>query len=436
MYLKRNIESQLINWIKRDDKKPLVILGTRQCGKSTTTLKITKEYYKNVYYVNFMRLSNNPLFQEFKTDPTLENLILFLERSNNQEIVIDKDSVIVIDELQECLGFYTQLKFINEDNMFKNIICLGSYLSMKVFTDKITVPVGQVHTINMYTLSFDEFLMNASEVAFKNLVKASNSNKIDDSTHNYLCEWFYKYIVVGGFPEAVKVFLQNNENYDLAKEVNEDIYNKYYADIGKYLEGNDKLKAMDVFENAISFSSRESNTFTLSTIKTSARYRDYEYAIQLLVKSHICYKIDNCQNLNYPLKPKDGSSKFKIYLCDIGLISCKHQLTIDNIKTPKFNNIKGHIMENYVISELIKNNKKPYYYTYYINTNGYELDCVYEDNLEVNVLEIKSGKNIKSKSLDLVKEKKDISLKTVSLLNELNDKYIPLYLFSYMTNHQ
>ncbi len=430
MYLKRNIDIKITNWIKKNTKKPLTIFGTRQSGKTTSVLEITKQNYKNVYYINLLYYKNDAAFDYFKSNPTFENLIRFLETIYNKQIELTKESVIIVDELQECIHFYTELKRINETIDFHNIICLGSYLGTKIFTDNVFVPVGQVESLDMYTMGFDEFLMNCYPTCYERILKAYKDKKISDLDHEIFKKAFEDYLIIGGFPEVVCKFIENNNQitFDVL-EINKNINNEYFRDLSKYIDDSEKVKVELVYNNALLFAGKENNTFTLSTIKTNARYRDYEYAIQLLIKSNICYKIDNCKNLEFPIVKRDSSEKFKIYLCDIGLISGFYNLNQLNISQENFNNIKGNMIENYIISELKRYGYNPYYYTFKEKTNVYELDCVYTKDLVVNVLEIKSGKNKKSSSYNKIKESSNINKSITSLNNSFENNNTPLYMF-------
>ncbi len=438
MYLIRSIEKDIKKWIQRtDDKKPLVIFGTRQCGKTTTVNHIAKQNFKKVYYINFLEDKDRPSFQAFIREPKFDILISYLEKKYEETIVLDNDTVIIVDELQQVMDFYTELKFVNENQTFKNIICTGSYLSMEIFANKVSVPVGQIWSLNMYTLSFEEFLMNVSPFNYEKLVKSFTTKQINQIDHETFTELFQHYLVVGGFPEAVVSFINNKNSFQSASEVNKVILDKYSKDIEKYLDPQSVTKAKKVFENAIRFMGKENNTFTLSTIKTDARYRDYEYVIYLLVNSFVCYKVDNCKNLQFPLCTSDSSSKFKIYVCDIGLVSAFYNLDNSNIETQGFNNIKGNMIEGYIISELQRNNIQPYYHRFYEGKNSYELDCVYQDSdLITKVVEIKSGKNKSSQSLNKVKDNKNINIKLTSIDNKLDDYNTPLYMFGYMISHK
>ncbi len=437
MYLKRTIEKDIEKWIENDGKKPLVILGTRQCGKSTTIKTVATKHYKKVYYISFMEEYKKESFKAFKKVPKFDVLMKYLENLYNEVITLDQDTLIIIDEFQECLEFYTELKYINERLNFKNIVCLGSFLTMKVFSSGVSVPVGQIDTLRMYTLSFEEFLMNINEFVYKKYIECYQNRNIDEVSHQEFLKYFKMYQIIGGFPEAIKEFMNNNESYVAARKINASILDKYESDVTRYLDKKELVKAKSILKNSILFMGKEKNTFTLSTIKTDARYRDYEYVLLLLVKSFICYKVDNCQNLIFPLRPRDVSSKFKIYLCDMGLVSACYLIDQFNIDLEQFNNIKGNMMEGYIISEFYRNDLEPYYHSFNIGSNTYELDCVYQDEeLIPKVVEIKSGINKSSKSLNKVKENKHIKVRLASFDSKFDDFNIPVYMFGYMLSHR
>ncbi len=433
MYLKRSIDSTILEWMDNSAKKPLVITGTRQCGKTTTIKQLAQQRYKNIYYINLMTELKSSLVSEFKNNPTYENLIILLNKKYPQKdqapIVLNNDAIIIIDEFQECLEFYTQLKYINEESEFKNIVCLGSYLSVKVFTDKVSYPVGQIETINMFTLSFEEFLINTNQALYEKLLTGYNNKSIDNFSHNLLLEALNEYILVGGFPEAISEYVNHNKDWSKTAKINRGIYESYYSDLSKHLQSADLVKVYEVYNNALTFCSKENNTFTLSTIKTNARYRDYEFIIMLLVSSKVCYKVDNCKNLIPPLIKRDSSSKFKIYFADISLLSTHFELTPLNINSTDYQLVKGNIIENLICMELIRKNINVFYHTFLKGTNQYELDFVYQQELKTHVVEVKSGKNKKSTSLNQIKTNDNIQYITTSINNEISETHVPLYMF-------
>ncbi len=437
MYLKRKVDGIIDKWSQNKDKKPLVVLGPRQCGKTTAVIEASKRLYKKSHYINFMEEKAHPRFEKFSSYPTLENLIEVLKSKFQEEIILDNDTLLVIDEFQEVMPFYTQLKFINENSKFKNIICLGSYLTVKVFSSNTPIPVGQIEIINMHTLSFEEFLMNINGAIYNSLKECYENKVISEIQHSIFSEYFMKYLIIGGFPNAIKTFIENNESYTKAAEVNKNILATYETDISKFMEPKEIARARSVFIHSLDFMGKENNTFTLSTIKTNARYREYEYAILLLMKSHMVNKVDNCNNLTFPITAMDTSNKFKIYPCDIGLISAYYSLENITIDNEGFKRIKGSMIESYIISECIRNNINPYYHTFIVNKNWYEIDLVYHDKeLKVNLVEIKSGRNTKSPSLKMLKDTPNSCTRITSLTNKFDDTNIPLYMFGYMLSHK
>ncbi len=437
MYLKRKVDKSLDEWSQNNDKKPLVILGPRQCGKTTTVLEAGKRLYQKTYYINFMEEKVFSRFAKFSQYPSFDNLIEVLKNKYNEDIVLDNQTLLILDEFQEVLPFYTQLKFINENNSFKNIICLGSYLTVKIFSSQVSVPVGQIETIHMHTLSFEEFLMNINIGIYHSLQECYEKRNISELLHSIFIEYFMKYLIIGGFPAAIRAFIDNHENYNEAAKVNKSILENYEADISRFMEPKEIARARLVFIHSIDFMGRENNTFTLSTIKTNARYREYEYAILLLVQAHMVNKVDNCNNLTFPLNSMDTSNKFKIYPCDIGLIAAYYSLDSLTFASEGFQRVKGSMIESYIMSECIRNGIHPYYHTFVDNKNWYEIDLVFHDrNLKVNIVEIKSGRNTKSPSLAKIKEISNSCTCITSLTNKFDDHHIPLYMYGYMLSQQ
>ncbi len=279
--------------------------------------------------------------------------------------------------------------------------------------------------------------MNLNPALYQILETTYQTKEIDKMHHSFFSEAFKQYLVIGGYPKPIVEYLEHEQNFLYAAKANEIIFDNYEGDIAKFVGNENIAKVRDIFLNTFIFMGKESNTFTLSSIKTSARYRDYELAMLLLIKSHIINKVDNCKNLVFPICPMDKSNKFKIYPCDISLVSAYYKINMSNIESEGFKNIKGNMIETYIISECIRNDIQPYYHTFRVKDNAYELDLVYHDeDLKVNIVEIKSGKHKKSNSLNKVKDNTNSNIITTSLNPELNETHIPLYMFGYKLAHK
>ncbi len=208
MYLRRNIDIKFKEWINNPSKKPLVVAGSRQCGKTTTVLKVANEHFKHVYYIDFLERANIKYVESLKSDPSIDNLKRII-MSIYANATFDKDSVVIIDEVQEVLDFYPELKTINQSHKDINLIVLGSYLGTKIFTNNISIPVGQTNKIEMHSLGFDEFLMNVNSSLYDQLINSFHHKQIKSQLHLDLIDALNAYLITGGFPETVCAFIKN-----------------------------------------------------------------------------------------------------------------------------------------------------------------------------------------------------------------------------------
>ncbi len=429
MYLTRKIESQIIKWIGKQEKKPLVICGSRQCGKTTTVKEITNRYYKNVYYINLAASTNAKYVEQLKQEPSLEQLLNIVGDIYHNP-VFNNESVLIIDEIQEVMPLYSELKTFNETRKDINLIVMGSYLGMKVFTDDIFIPVGQTMQLEMFSMSFDEYLLNANQSLYNTLLEQYLNKNIKPSTHAMVLKHFNNYLITGGFPEVVKTFIANNMNFnDDIYELRSAILDSYENDIYRYLNDSDKVRAANIFNHALKTMGLENNNFALSVMNKCARFKEYEFVISLLEKAHICFKVDNSENIHYPLSPKDRVNKFKLYFNDISLISSSNNLKREHIDSKDYDLIKGNLIENFVLLELLRNGIKPYFHTFKYNNNQYEIDGLYEKDLKIKIIEIKSGKNKRSPSVNILQSlDTNVDCLKLTMDKKIDEQSLPLYL--------
>ena len=440
--MERLITKEIIKWKNDRDNFPLFILGARQIGKTFIVKEFAKNTYKNKYiYINFMDKDKYFNYLNGETNP--EKILNIIEGISNRKI--DENWLLIFDEIQEIPSLKTSLKIFVDKNIKIKIICLGSYLGNSL-NDKNSFPVGKIKTLNMFPLNFEEFLMakNRKDLIeyIKNLL--INKNEVDDIKHELLMDLLYEFWFVGGMPKVLDTYLKKHD-LSICNEIKRELINGYKNDIIKYVEGNsNKLKSQSIYEKIPFFLAKQNKKFKLAQIDSNARYLTYEDAIQSLLITKIIYKINNLNSFNAPLKLNKKESEFKIYYNDCGFIS-----TIFNLNKELFlkneegySNIKGAIAENFILSELMQkiNDQNLAYYSFRDkNKNNYEIDFVIENsNGNLVPIEVKSGKTIKTKSINKLIEienkkiKKSIivSAKNLKIIN--NDLIIPLYAIGFL----
>ena len=440
--MERLITKEIIKWKNDRDNFPLFILGARQIGKTFIVKEFAKNTYKNKYiYINFMDKDKYFNYLNGETNP--EKILNIIEGNSNRKIY--ENWLLIFDEIQEIPSLKTSLKIFVDKNIKIKIICLGSYLGNSL-NDKNSFPVGKIKTLNMFPLNFEEFLMakNRKDLIeyIKNLL--INKNEVDDIKHELLMDLLYEFWFVGGMPKVLDTYLKKHD-LSICNEIKRELINGYKNDIIKYVEGNsNKLKSQSIYEKIPFFLAKQNKKFKLAQIDSNARYLTYEDAIQSLLITKIIYKINNLNSFNAPLKLNKKESEFKIYYNDCGFIS-----TIFNLNKELFlkneegySNIIGAIAENFILSELMQkiNDQNLAYYSFRDkNKNNYEIDFVIENsNGNLVPIEVKSGKTIKTKSINKLIEienkkiKKSIivSAKNLKIIN--NDLIIPLYAIGFL----
>lgn len=401
MNLYRKIDLELSKWNNSINRKPLLLLGARQVGKTYSVKNFATKYFTNKYvYINFMLNAEYKQILNNKTDPKeiIETISIYLKKE------ITKDWLIILDEIQEIPNVRTSFKLFNEHYNEYHIIGLGSYLGSELHNDKEGFPVGKVDILHMYPLDFEEYLQCINQkLLFDNIANKKNKNHI----HSMMNEELKNYLVLGGMPEVISTFLQTNDVYQATK-IKDDIYKGYYFDITKYLLGNtNKLKATTIFEQIITFLMKENKVFILSNIEKDARYREYEQSLMSLVKANLIMKINNLNNNSSTLVINQKESSFKLFYADLGFISLQTNTNKTLLWSETANNTiaftKGAIGENYLVLQLVSkmNHNNICFYTFNDSGRKYEIDLMIEDiHMNIIPVEVKLREKFTIKSLE------------------------------------
>lgn len=402
--MKRNIYSNLLEWKNRDKRKPLIVLGQRQIGKTYIIKKFAQEEYPNFVYINFLEFSDHKLiFKDLNGIDDLVNRILIKFNLDNKDF---DNTLIFLDEIQECNEAITSLKMINESSKKINIICSGSYLGYDINTSYINFPIGQVEILYMKQIMFDEFIKAIGKEKILDEAKKSISNKksIPLLYHEELLKWFNHYLIIGGFPEVVKKFIENNFTYkECFKELSY-IHLGYLNDINKYSQLFQSKTFLNlIYSNINKFLIKENKKFVFQELDKNAKYRELERYLIWLNNSNLILKINNVKNPQFPLINNVSDNYFKLYYNDHGFLSLNYNL-INNISQENFNKIKGGLIENFVAIQIYKKFNNVYYYSFIKQGKRYEIDFIIENkNSEVCFIETKSSNSFKIKSLNKIK---------------------------------
>ncbi len=426
----RNIMEELIKWKQNKERKPLILRGARQVGKTYIIKQFGKENYDGVAYFNFdhdIALQN--MFENTKDPKSILEQLAFVY---GKEIVPEK-TLIVFDEIQECPNALNALKYFKEEANEYHIISAGSLLGIRL--SHTSFPVGKVEFLNMYPMTFTEFLKADGQ---SNLVDYMNSiqniNNIPDIFFNKLEEKLKSYFIIGGMPEVIQSWI-TYKDMERVNKIQEDILQSYESDFSKHTTSIEANR-ISIIWNSIPFQiARENKKFLYQAAKNGARAREYEDAVNWLKDANVVNKIYNVTKPNMPLIAYNDLSSFKLYLNDVGLLRKKTNLSSRVIieGDTLFQEFKGALTENYVLQTLVANGLEPYYYTF---DNRYEIDFIMQYQNEIIPIEVKSGKSLNNTSLKVYNETHKPDIRIRFSMNNLNKDdnliNIPLFMAEYV----
>ncbi len=407
--LRRKIESVLTEWKNSELKKPLVIKGIRQCGKTYIVQKFAKENYENVVYMNFILEPDKKL--AFTGNIDIDTILLNLSALIPGSRFVKGKTCIILDEIQECREARTALKSFQIDGSF-DVIATGSLLGVRGYGKsdndvQDSVPVGYETVVEMYPLDFEEFLWaNGIDEKVIDTVKScfEKESVVPDGIHKVMMELLYRYVIVGGLPEVVNTFLET-KNIELTYKVQRNILSEYEEDMVKYADDADKSRIRECFESIPRQLAKENKKFQYSVVRKGGRSSQYIGSIQWLEDAGIVKRCYNTQITELPLEGNSINDCFKLYTSDIGLLVAMLDYgTQADILKGNLLGYKGAIFENLMADFLCKSGQKLYYFQ---KDSGLELDFLVRYRGECVALEVKA-KSGKAKSLRTVLNNKNI----------------------------
>lgn len=424
----RKIMHFLEEWKKNKYRKPLILQGARQVGKTYAALEFGRTQYENVAYFNFE--TNPDLNKTFEEDISPAYLIPVLSRIAGQTIIREK-TLIIFDEVQLCERALTSLKYFCEDAPEYHIIVAGSLLGVAVNRAKFSFPVGKVDMVTMYPMDMEEFMIAMGEKALAEQIKEcfEADKLLPSALHDIALQLYRKYLVIGGMPECVRQFV-DTKDYIFVRHIQDTILASYLNDMSKYNNLNEIKKARLAYDNITVQLSKKNTRFQYKLIKKGGRASEFENAIEWLCLSGIVSQVFKAEQIKKPVENYRDINAFKIYVSDMGLLCAKKDLEAGDIlyMTEELNDFKGGMAENYVNIHLLMNGYKTYYWE---SERGAEVDFVIQCGGKLIPVEVKSADNTKAKSLKVYMEKykPDYAIK-LSIKNfgfENNIKTVPLY---------
>lgn len=424
----RKVIRFLEDWQKSPHRKPLILQGSRQVGKTYSILEFGRTHYDNVAYFNFE--TNPKLNETFDENISPDYLIPILSHIAGQTIVREK-TLIVFDEVQLCERALTSLKYFCEDAPDYHIIVAGSLLGVAVNRARFSFPVGKVDMKTLYPMDIEEFMLAMGEETLVQQIRQcfDANTPLPSALHEAALMLYRQYLVVGGMPECVLQFVETKD-YILIRHTQDTILASYLNDMSKYNTLNEIKKTRLTYDNITVQLSKKNTRFQYKLIKKGGRASEFENAIEWLTLSGIVSQIYKVEQIKKPLENYRDIDSFKIYVSDLGLLCAKKDLAATDIlyMVDEINDFKGGMTENYVNTHLTINGYKTYYWE---SNRGAEIDFIIQRDTHIIPIEVKAADNTRAKSLklymDTYKPAYAIKLSTKNFGFEDNKKIVPLY---------
>lgn len=398
----RLLMQDLLKWKNKAHRKPLLLKGPRQCGKTHLLRAFAEAYFSDAAYFNFEH--QRPLVERFEEDLDVERLITELGIFRKKPIT--KETLIILDEIQFCPRALTSLKYFAEYLPDQPIACAGSLLGIFLAQEGFSFPVGKVEFLSLYPLSFKEFLLAHQEKDLLDyLEKLSPNEKVSSLFEARLKNYVKTYHITGGMPEAVDHWLHHQDLEGLELILHH-ILDSYEFDFSKHARLHDFPKITLLWKSIPEQLARENKKFIYGDVKKGFRAKDLESSLQWLIDAGLAYKVIKIAKPGIPLSAYGDSTYFKLYLLDVGLLRIMSGLPASAIleENPKnFTEFKGALAENFVLNEMIASfGVKAYYWK---SQNSAEVDFVVQFEDQIVPIEVKSDQNAKARSLGEYRKK-------------------------------
>lgn len=393
--MERDILSQLVTWKNRNGRKPLLITGVRQCGKTYVMKEFGKTYFENTAYFNFEgNIGLASVFEfDFDTDRILDELGNIV---SNCEIIPGK-TLLIFDEIQECSKAITSLKYFCENKPELHIVCAGSLLGVAIKRENISFPVGKVDRVQMYPMNFSEFVRaDGGEWIYRGLEKIQAGRALPDLYRVPLEKLLKLYYIIGGMPEAVAKWVETH-HFEEVEKIQDNILQDYGSDFSKHAPVSEIPKLGWLWESIPKQLAKENNKFVFSHVKEGKRAKDLENGLEWLKDAGLIYRLELVAKPELPLAFCADATYFKVYMADVGLLRRRAGISYRTIiqGADEFVRFKGALTENFVLTELIAYGKIPYFWR---SENSAEVDFLFEQENSIIPVEAKAEDNTRAKS--------------------------------------
>ena len=396
--MKRTAFYKLVEWKNKSSRKPLLVTGVRQCGKTYLIKEFGTSEFEDLAYFNFD--GNDAIKTIFDYDFNTERIIEELSSIVlGRKIVVGK-TLVVFDEIQECPRAIQSLKYFCENMPALHVIAVGSLLGIAIGKQGVSFPVGKVERLEMFPMSFEEFVIADEGEKFINGIDNLNLKREISELYKTPMEKYLKnYYIVGGMPEAVSVWISTHD-YKQVEIVQEQILKDYADDFGKHTTAETAIKIRQIWNSVPIQIAKENNKFIFSHVKEGARAKDLENALEWLVNAGLVYKLNLVQTPELPLESMKDETYFKVYMSDVGLLRKKSNVNYRTIldDDSSYKQFKGAFTENYVMSQL-RSHQIPCFF--WRSKADAEVDFISDYDGTVFPIEVKSADNTKAKSIHL-----------------------------------
>ena len=426
--MQRKIENKLLEWKNSPRRMPLILNGARQVGKTYSLKQFGSLHYQNVVHINLE--ANFRAREAFDTDLVASHIIERLQAIEGKKI--EKHStLLILDEIQSSERALTALKSFCEEEPDYHVVAAGSLLGVAINREKFSFPVGKVDELNMYPLDFEEFLWAVGKVRLAESIREHyiSNEPLDEALHNDAVLWLRRYFITGGMPAVVAEYVEN-QNFNNTSEIQQRILNEYVADMAKYADSRTAVKIRACYNSIPAQLAKENRKFQYKVVQKGGSASIFGEAVEWLRSAGVVLKCQAITQGTIPIAVFVDLSDFKMYLSDTGLLTMKSQMPHSMILSdiPIGGTFIGALTENYVAQALTANNFPLYYWK---SDNRAEVDFVIQKGEYVIPVEVKSGVNLKAKSLGVFNSRYGIqksiraSLRNFGLENGI--KSVPLY---------
>ena len=383
--MERTAFNNLLDWKNSLDRKPLILKGARQVGKTWLMQEFGKRYYENTVYYNFDE--EDELKSIFESNKNPQRIIELLSMISGEKI-IPGNTLIIFDEVQECSEALNSLKYFNEKANEYHIIAAGSLLGTLLAQPK-SYPVGKVNLLDIEPLSFEEFLLACDKGLYEYYLSINKGQIIEEIFHKRLLEYYHYYLIIGGMPECVFSWIQHKDASKVLT-IQKELIELYENDFSKHNGKINTGRILMVFRSIVSQLAKENEKFVYGVVREGARARDFEEAIEWLVSAGMLNRVYNVSKVEHPLPAFDKLDSFKLYMFDTGLLKCMAGIDNSAILLKANYQFKGPLVENFILHQLKHQyDLQPRYYS---NRYG-EIDYILQDGQNIIPIEVKAGED-------------------------------------------